>query len=182
MPKFDKVVDHRNERVTTGLGGTREAATGKGAYYLLPPEGIHRLAKHYESGAKKYNPRNWEKGIPFSRCSDSMLRHAFQWLAGDMSEDHLAAVAWNAMAIMTYQERIEKGTLPADLDDMPSKTTQAAQPTSLAVTLEVCDKEMTLESHGAVECPKTKVVGWPAWKDKPASKTSRAQAPKKGKK
>jgi len=48
----------------------------------------------------KYGEWNWAKGLPVSWYMDSLLRHAFQYLAGDAEEDHLAAVAWNAFAII----------------------------------------------------------------------------------
>ena len=48
-----------------------------------------------------------------------MFRHLLKWMAGDESEDHLAAIAWNAMAIMHYQEMIKRGALPETLNDMP---------------------------------------------------------------
>ena len=87
----------------------REPDEERGYYELLPPEPIRRLAVHYERGAKKYAPRNWEKGLPWSRCIRSLLRHAFQWLAGDRSEDHLAAVCWNAFALMEYEKSYPDG-------------------------------------------------------------------------
>ena len=99
-------------------GSVRGDRTGKGRYDLLPPEAIHRIAQLYERGAEAYGGRNWEKGQPFSRVADSMLRHAFQALAGKTDEDHLAAVAWNALALITYRERIAAGTLPIELDDL----------------------------------------------------------------
>ena len=55
-------------------------------------------------GAGKYAPRNWEKGIPWSRCLDSALRHLNKFQRGMTDEDHLAAAAWNIFAIIHYQE------------------------------------------------------------------------------
>jgi hypothetical protein len=99
-------------------GSVRDTEEGKGRYDLLPPEAIKRLAIHYQAGAKKYTPRNWEKGQSFSRVMSSMIRHAFQAQAGHKDEDHLAAVAWNAFALMTYEDRIRDGRLPASLNDL----------------------------------------------------------------
>lgn len=86
-------------------GAQRDIAAGKGRYDLLPVNAIHRLALLYERGAVKYDARNWEKGIPVQRMFDSMVRHAFQALSGDQSEDHLAGVVFNALGIMEYEER-----------------------------------------------------------------------------
>ncbi len=46
------------------------------------------------------------KGMPYLRTADSMIRHIYQWLAGDTEEDHLAAVCFGAMCLMTYEEEV----------------------------------------------------------------------------
>jgi len=99
-------------------GSQRDVREGKGRYDLLPPACIRRLAQLYERGAKKYGDHNWQKGQPLSSTTDSMLRHAFQYLEGDRTEDHLAAVAWNAFALMYTEEQIEAGKLPKELKDV----------------------------------------------------------------
>ena len=103
------------ERSQFETGALRDTADGKGRYDLIPGDALKRIAQLYERGAKKYNDRNWEKGIPASRCMDSMLRHAHQASealalcqngdANEDPEDHLAAVCFNAMALMAYEER-----------------------------------------------------------------------------
>ena len=103
---------------TFATGSIRGDRTGKGRYDLLPREAIHRLACLYERGGRAYGDRNWEQGQPFSRVMDSLLRHAFQASAGMTDEDHLAAVMWNAAALITFQERVAAGDLPAELDDI----------------------------------------------------------------
>lgn len=100
-------------------GAVRDVSTDKGRFDLLPPLAIRRLALLYERGSLKYADRNWEKGMPTSRMADSMLRHAFQVLEGVDDEDHLAAVAWNALGIIEFRERIKRGLLPKELDDLP---------------------------------------------------------------
>ena len=96
-------------------GAVRDIRDGKGRYDLITPHGLKRLAKHYEAGAAKYDDRNWEKGMPVSRCFDSAVRHLYQWLEGSQEEDHLAAAAWNIFAIMHYE-----ATLP-ELMDIPTR-------------------------------------------------------------
>jgi hypothetical protein len=39
---------------------------------------------------------------------------------GKRDEDHLAAIMFNAMALIHYEEMIERGLLPAELNDMPN--------------------------------------------------------------
>jgi hypothetical protein len=58
----------------------------------------------YARGAKKYGDRNWQKGIPDERVYASLLRHAYAAIQGDITEDHLAAVVFNAFALMYYQD------------------------------------------------------------------------------
>ena len=106
------------EREDFATGSRRDTRVGKGRYDLLPPEGIRRLAQLYERGAEKYGDRNWEKGQPVSRYLDSLLRHTFAVLEGEQTEDHLAAIAWNALGAITTQERVRRGDLPKELDDV----------------------------------------------------------------
>lgn len=106
------------ERRVFSTGSQRDVREGKGRYDLLPASCIRRLAQLYERGAKKYGDRNWEKGQPLSSTTDSMIRHAFQYLAGDKEEDHLSAVVFNAFALMFTEEQIEAGKLPKELKDV----------------------------------------------------------------
>ena len=117
MVTFDKVKNSGKVRKMKS-GVKRDRSKGKGRYDLLPPEAIRRLAKHYENGAKIYGDRNWEIGMPLSWLIDSALRHIFQILERDQSEDHAAAALWNIAGFITMQERIEKGDLLKELDDL----------------------------------------------------------------
>jgi hypothetical protein len=108
------IVDN-GKRMTFSTGAVREPHDGKGRFDLIPFEGVRRLALWYEKGAKKYADRNWEKGIPCSNSMNSLLRHAFKASAGWDDEDHLAAIVWNAFAIMFMQAE------HPELDDLPKK-------------------------------------------------------------
>lgn len=81
---------------------------------LLPTDGCRELANHYTRGAKKYAARNWELGMAYSRCYNSLQRHLTAWWEGeDWDVDdktgsrsrHLVAVVWNAMALLVYTIR-----------------------------------------------------------------------------
>ncbi len=104
---------------TFSTGYQRDCSVGKGAHEQLPFFALTRDAALYERGAVKYGPSNWMKGAPFSRTMQSALRHLFQYMMGDRSEDHLAACRWGCAAVMTYEAMIERGLLPKDLDDLP---------------------------------------------------------------
>lgn len=104
------------ERINYGEGAAiREPSSGKGRYDLISPFALHRIAKRYEVGSRKYADRNWEKGMPFSRYIDSAERHLNMYKMGMNEEDHLAAACWNLMAIMHHQELGEG----EQWDDMP---------------------------------------------------------------
>lgn len=56
-------------------------------------------------GARKYGERNWEAFCTeeaLARCEAALGRHYAQWMAGDRSEDHAAAIRTNVQ----YAERI----------------------------------------------------------------------------
>ena len=108
-------------RETYGGGGQREVRDPeKGRYDLIPSYSHHRLAVHYARGSLKYQPRNWEKGLPLSTFIDSAERHLSKYKAGDRSEDHLAAIAWNSFGLIWTENEIREGRLPKELDDGPS--------------------------------------------------------------
>lgn len=108
-----------SEREHFRSGSVRDSQIGKGRYDLLPPRAIREVALRFEEGANTYGDRNWEKGQNLSRLLSSAIRHAFQVLEGDTSENHAAASAWNLMAFMETRALIKAGKLPAELDDLP---------------------------------------------------------------
>jgi hypothetical protein len=87
---------------------------------LISPFAEERQGHWLLMGAKKYAERNWERGMPFSRCVASLKRHLMKYQQGKRDEDHLAAIMFNAMALIHYEEMIERGLLPAELNDMPN--------------------------------------------------------------
>lgn len=91
---------------------------GKPRYDLIPPEALDGLARLYAMGAQKYDARNWEKGMDWSRLFAALQRHSWKWFRGETfdAEDgqhHLLSVIWCAMALYTYQARY------AGTDDRP---------------------------------------------------------------
>lgn len=83
-------------------GAVRDTSSGKPRPDLISPHFTLRLAECLASGAEHYGSRNWEKGIPISRCYESLTRHLLQWSLGDDTEDHLAHAAFNLMAIIHF--------------------------------------------------------------------------------
>lgn len=99
-------------------GAVRDASLGKGIPSLIPTEALRAVSKRFEDGAVKYGRNNWQLGIPLSRYVDSIYRHLWAFMRGDASEDHGAAVIWNAMCMVETQKMIDKGLLPAELNDL----------------------------------------------------------------
>jgi hypothetical protein len=112
------VTKDSGERDDFSTGARRDTQEGKPRYGLVPVPALKRLAELYTRGAEKYGEDNWQKGMPFSRVMESLLRHVYQYLEGDREEDHLAAVAWNAFTLMTYEELVKGGKLPKELNDL----------------------------------------------------------------
>jgi hypothetical protein len=103
--------------ITFGTGAVRGTDADTTRYDLITPIGLRRLAETYAEGARKYSPRNWEKGIPASNLLNHALKHQQQWLAGDRSEDHLAHAAWGLFALMHFEEvRPELVDIPARME------------------------------------------------------------------
>jgi hypothetical protein len=111
--------DTRDHFVT---GAVRDSTEGKSRPDLISPFAMERLGKWLRLGAKKYSERNWEKGIPVSRCVASLYRHLLKFQQGQTDEDHIAAILCNAMFIAHTQEMVERGVLPKSLLDMPNYT------------------------------------------------------------
>lgn len=108
------------ERRVFETGAVRDVVEGKGRCDLLPASSLLRLAKHYESGAKKYEDRNWEVGIPISVMIDSGLRHLLKYMDGQTDEDHLGAAAWNILGAMWMEDKKPHlQDLPARLPSVP---------------------------------------------------------------
>lgn len=115
------------ERQEFDTGARRDTQAGKPRYDLIPTFALRRIADLYARGAEKYGDNNWQKGIPYSRVIASLERHLNQFKQGDKSEDHLAAVAWGALALLHYEE-----VGPEGLNDLPVYT---PLPDSVAATV-----------------------------------------------
>lgn len=100
VPGDDKITIQEGRQFDSG--SVRDSAEGKGRYDLLTLGFAHmlsRLALHMETGAAKYEERNWEKGQPLQVYLDSATRHLMKFVSGYQDEDHLTAVIWNLMAL-----------------------------------------------------------------------------------
>lgn len=116
---------------------------GKNRLDLLPVGPLLKVGEVYTIGSKKYDDRNWEKGIAWSRCYGAMLRHIFKWWSGESidkqdGQHHLASVVFYAFALMEYEDT------HAEMDDRPKK--QATPSSEVAEHLKTNDKYMLNQS------------------------------------
>lgn len=99
------------KRAQFASGMVRDTNEGKARFDLLMPLGVPfgdqfftRVANHLAAGAVKYDARNWEQAAgdeEIARFKESAFRHFVQWISGDRTEDHAAAVVFNLLAAET---------------------------------------------------------------------------------
>jgi len=77
------------------------ALISRPGFDLLPVEGLERWSDHMFKGAQKYGRDNWRQArglVAKTRFLRSLVRHVAQYITGDRSEDHAAAVCFNVWA------------------------------------------------------------------------------------
>jgi hypothetical protein len=117
LPKSD--LADSGDRTSFMNGAVRDRGGEKSRPDLISPFFENRLGEHMRKGAVKYSDWNWAKGMPNSEYWASLRRHIAQAEMGMTNEDHLAAIAFNVMALMHNQECIERGLLPKELNNWP---------------------------------------------------------------
>lgn len=96
--------------VTEKPGGRDDA--GKTRIDLMPSELIFAVSDILTFGANKYEPRNWEKGMSWSRVFGSMMRHLWSWwnpfepdTDAESGRSHLWHAATNIAFLIAYEAR-----------------------------------------------------------------------------
>jgi len=98
------------KRVEFESGMVRDIQDDKPRYDLLDRPFLKRWAELMGRGAKKYGENNWKKAASeaeLRRFEASAIRHLFQWLEGDTSEDHAVAVAFNLAGAEMVKEKLK---------------------------------------------------------------------------
>lgn len=77
---------------------------------LLPYDGIEEIVKILNFGAKKYDDRNWERGMAWGRLYGALVRHITAWFMGqdkdpETGESHLAHAGCCILFLITYEKR-----------------------------------------------------------------------------
>ncbi len=60
----------------------KKADDGKLPFDLLPHDAITEIVKVLQFGVYKYEARNWEKGMHWSRPYAALMRHMYAWWRG----------------------------------------------------------------------------------------------------
>jgi len=97
---------------------------GKPKWSLVDFKSLEPMVRVLEYGAEKYTTKdcsgrdNWKKGMPVQEVCESMLRHTFALLEGEMidsesGKEHIGHVQANAMFIAyMLREKSEFNNLP----------------------------------------------------------------------
>jgi len=83
---------------------------GKLPLHLLPFDALECIAEILDFGMKKYAPRNWEKGMDWSRVYRATLSHMFKWwMRAGPDEETGKSHLWHAgcciLFLITYEYR-----------------------------------------------------------------------------
>lgn len=95
--------------------------SGKVRFSLLPWDAVTEVARVFTFGAEKYDARNWEKGLTYSRIYDATQRHLTSWFQQRQTLDpdgtglrQLGQAAFGCLALLAFELRGR-----TDLDDRP---------------------------------------------------------------
>lgn len=95
--------DQKMKASTHNPGGGAKFDDGKVRHDLLPSELLIGTAKVLTYGAKKYNDRNWEKGMSWGRVYGAMQRHLVAWWARDENDEETGfSHLWHASCCLTF--------------------------------------------------------------------------------
>ncbi len=83
---------------------------GKDPWHLLPWDAVRCIVKVLMFGAKKYAPRNWEKGMAWHRLYGATIRHMTAWWEGEVKDpetgySHLWHAATCILFLIAYELR-----------------------------------------------------------------------------
>lgn len=109
MEQFSTKDSGKREEFVSGM--KRDTQDDKPRYDLLWLPGVRRVAELMGRGAVKYGARNWEKAAgeaELERFRASALRHMYQWLEGDRTEDHCSAVIFNLWGAEYVKSKLTK--------------------------------------------------------------------------
>jgi hypothetical protein len=151
-PKDAPTILDSGERRQFEGGAVRDRGDFKPRPDLISPHVQMREGAILAAGAEKYDPRNWEEGMPISECIASCMRHLFKFMLGRTDEDHLAMARTNLGFAMHYEEEIKAGRLDPKWDDMPFYEQQDRRPCCGGVTPADFERLVNVTIEHAPEC------------------------------
>lgn len=80
--------------ITNERGGSQSKVPVR--FDLIDGLALFEMAKVLHTGAEKYGPNNWRK-IDVEDHLNHLIMHAYAYLAGDRSDDHLSHIMCRAM-------------------------------------------------------------------------------------
>jgi hypothetical protein len=112
-----KVLNNINEFIRRGCtkGIYDNIAAFAYWHYQTLETAMLEVAIHYEMGAKKYEPRNWERIMETDTFVDSATRHFFKFMRGDDDEPHDRAFLWNLLGLLWTVKQLAKKDIANDL-------------------------------------------------------------------
>lgn len=92
------------------LDSGKKNDSDKPRFELLPPEAVEQIVHVLTRGAEKYQARNWEKGISYSRVYGALQRHLNEFWKGNNIDPewglhHLAHAGCCLLFLLTYEVR-----------------------------------------------------------------------------
>jgi len=92
---------------------------GKMRFDLITPEMEEALAEILTHGATKYEDRNWEKGIKYSRIYAALRRHLNAWSRGRIYDQESGLRHLNhALCCLAFLVTYEARNMYLDWDDL----------------------------------------------------------------
>lgn len=92
---------------------------GKPRWELVPYDAVEGVVEILTFGAKKYDARNWEKGIAYGRVFGAIQRHLTAWWRGeDTDKESGRSHLDHAMCELMFLSAFEKRNM-TQLDDRP---------------------------------------------------------------
>lgn len=137
-------------------GGGLRYNDGKVPISLVPPSAIRAIARVFGYGAKKYAPRNWERGMKWTIPYECAMRHLLAWMDGEENDKesglpHLEHAICNLAILIEYQKTYRQG------DDRPSAQIDDQTKKGLlmyddSLALEAASEEQNNSPDGSIPC------------------------------
>jgi hypothetical protein len=91
---IEDIVSPDAETTTNEQGGSQSHIPVR--FDLIDGQAMFAMAAVLHTGAEKYGPDNWRK-IPVEDHLNHLIMHAYAYLAGDKTDDHLSHIMCRAM-------------------------------------------------------------------------------------